>query len=317
MTNDFDFSDSYVLLLDGQHNVRNLMKGALQQIGFRDIHESITPAAARESIANLKPDLIILDLDTDRETVCSLMRELRNQVIGENPFVVIIATTWNAEEENVRSALNAGADDIVSKPISVQLLADRVSNMVRNRKQFVATSSYLGPDRRPSRRDAVNGEVSTVAVPNSLRHKATGDETSAVDADSVRLANQAVCRQKLRRLTGQVYSMAARLEQIATEHQKRPVNGSKIDELSNLAFQANEVAAGAEVHELSRLTISMGEVILDISQTDFPSPRQFEILRLHSQAVAVLLDGGGQGSELVTSALHQARAVTDASLGRG
>ncbi|MCZ6524102.1 MAG: hypothetical protein O7A68_09595, partial [Alphaproteobacteria bacterium] len=84
--------------------------------------------------------------------------------------------------------------------------------------------------------------------------------------------------------------------------------------LSSLAFQACEVAADAEFQELSRLTISMGEVIEDISQSEIPTARQFEILRLHSQAIGVLLDGGGEGgSELVASALNQARAVAGAA----
>ncbi|MEE8544460.1 MAG: response regulator [Alphaproteobacteria bacterium] len=314
MSNDFDYSETHVLLLDGQRNIRTLLNGALQQIGFRNIHESTDPAAARAATSRLSLDLIILDLDTDRQTVCSLMRDLRHQVVGGNPFVVIIATTWNPDEENVRSALNAGADDIVSKPISVQILTDRVNNLVRNRKQFVATPTYLGPDRRPGGRDAMDGRMTTVAVPNSLRHKVTGDQSAAVDADSIWRANRAVSLQKLKRLAGQVDALAARLEQIAAEHQRRPVKGAKIDELSSLAFQACEVAADAEVQELSRLTISMGEVIEDISQSEIPTARQFEILRLHSQAIGVLLDGGGGGgSDLIASALNQARAVAGAA----
>ncbi len=314
MRNDFNYSETHVLLLDGQRNIRTLLKGALQQIGFRQIHESTNPAAARAAAINLSLDLIILDLDTDRQTVCSLMRDLRHQVVGENPFVVIIATTWNPEEENVRSALNAGADDIVSKPVSVQILTDRVNNLVRNRKQFVATPTYLGPDRRPAGRDATDVGMTAVPVPNSLRHKAAGDQAAAVDAESIWRANRAVSLQKLKRLAGQVDSLAARLEQIAAEHQRRPVKGAKIDELSSLAFQASEVAADAEVHELSRLTTSMGEVIDDISRAEIPTARQFEVLRLHSQAIGVLLGGGGKGgSELVAAALNQARTVAGAA----
>ena len=110
-------------------------------------------------------------------------------------------------------------------------------------------------------------------------------------------------------------SLAARLGQIAAEHQSRPVTEAKIDELTSLAFQANVVAADAEVRELSRLTTSMGEVVEDISQSEIPTARQFEILRLHSQAIGVLLDGGGGDgdSDLIASALDQARAVAGAA----
>lgn len=306
----FDFSKSGVVLIDQQRNVRRLMWSALKQIGFEDVQDCQTLEEALDFLVISSPDLIIVDLDIDHEQVCAKISDIRNQVIGHNPFVVIIATTWNPSEDAIRRVLNAGADDIVNKPISVQLLLNRVSNLIRNRKNFIVTTSYVGPDRRS--RDRIRNEesegvgIETMPVPNSLRHNATGDASAAVDPETIRRAAEALTLQKLRHLTNGIAELAATLERAteARRNGRRPKRA--VDELTGLVCQVTEFVEDRNLRNVSQLSRSMRDVMSTILDSAKPAARSFEILRLHSQAIAASLEAKDTDSELAASELNKA-----------
>lgn len=307
---DFDFSKSGVVLIDQQRNVRRLMWSALKQIGFEIVQDCATLQEALDFLLISSPDLMIVDIDIDHELVCAKIADIRNQVIGHDPFLVIIATTWNPSEETIRRVLNAGADDIVNKPISMQLLLNRVSNLIRNRKDFIVTTSYVGPDRRS--RDRVRSEesegvsIETMPVPNSLRHKATGDVTAAVNPESIRQAAEALTLQKLRHLTNGIAELASSLERATQARRggRRPKRA--VDELTGLVCQVTEFVEDRNLRNVSQLSRSMRDVMSTILDSAEPVPRNFEILRLHSQAIAASLEARDADSELAASELNKA-----------
>ena len=100
--------------------------------------------------------------------------------IFANPFLVINVITWKPSDDVIRTLVNAGADDIIVMPISIGAVASRVDNIIQNRKKFVATPRYVGPDRRQPGREN-DSELAGFDVPNGVRYKATGDELSKVD----------------------------------------------------------------------------------------------------------------------------------------
>ena len=307
---DFDFSKSGVVLIDQQRNVRRLMWSALKQIGFEIVQDCSTLQEALDFLMISSPDLMIVDIDIDLEQVCAKISDIRNQAIGHDPFLVIIATTWNPSEETIRRVLNAGADDIVNKPISVQLLLNRVSNLIRNRKDFIVTTSYVGPDRRS--RDRVRSEesegvsIETMPVPNSLRHKTTGDVRAAVNPESIRQAAEALTLQKLRHLTNGIAELASSLERATQARRggRRPKRA--FDELTGLVCQVTEFVEDRNLRNVSQLSRSMQDVMSTILDSAEPAPRNFEILRLHSQAIAASLEARDADSELAASELNKA-----------
>ncbi len=307
---DFDFSKSGVVLFDQQRNVRHLMWSVLKEIGFKDVQDCKTLEEALDFLVISSPDLVIVDIDIDHDQVCAKISDIRNQVIGHNPFVVIIATTWNPSWGIIRRVLNAGADDIVNKPISVQLLLNRVSNLIRNRKEFIVTTSYVGPDRRS--RDRIRNEesegvgIETMPVPNSLRHKATGDVSAAVDPETIRQAAEALTLQKLRHLTNGIAELAGSLERATQVRRggRRPKRA--FDELTGLVCQVSEFVEDRNLRNVSQLSRSMREVMSTILDSAEPAPRDFEILRLHSQAIAASLEARDADSQLAASELNKA-----------
>ncbi|RWB37298.1 MAG: response regulator transcription factor [Mesorhizobium sp.] len=87
-----------------------------------------TPAKALEICEKREPDVIIANLDFDHNSGAEILRNLRDG--GSIPVVV----TGNHRSENDLLAwLEAGADEYLSKPLSMRELSMRISALVRRR----------------------------------------------------------------------------------------------------------------------------------------------------------------------------------------
>jgi two-component system KDP operon response regulator KdpE len=118
-----------VLVVDDEPQLRHLLRTTLTAHGFRVI-EADTAARALIEAASHKPDLVILDLglpDADGEVVVGGIRKWSSM-----PIVVLSART--EEKQKVR-ALDAGADDYVTKPFSVAELLARTRAALRRSVQ--------------------------------------------------------------------------------------------------------------------------------------------------------------------------------------
>lgn len=106
------------LIIDDEVQIRRLLTVALEGAGYI-AREAETGTLGLQAVAHLRPDVILLDLglpDVDGLTVLKRLREW-----STTPVVVL--TVRDAESDKV-AALDAGADDYVTKPFStVELLA--------------------------------------------------------------------------------------------------------------------------------------------------------------------------------------------------
>ncbi|MEO8351465.1 MAG: response regulator [Chthoniobacteraceae bacterium] len=106
------------LIIDDELQMRRLLRVALESAGYA-IHEAEAGHVGLQAVALCRPDVILLDLglpDLDGLTVLRRLREW-----SQTPVVVL--TVRDSEQDKV-AALDAGADDYVSKPFStIELLA--------------------------------------------------------------------------------------------------------------------------------------------------------------------------------------------------
>ena len=114
--------------------------------------------------------------------LCALIQRLRQGKVGDNPFIVIIVTTWRRDGNLINHLINSGADDVLTWPFSAAQLGERLRSQVERRKQFVVTCDYIGPDRR---RDPERAGAECIDVPNTLRLRAQAGEDQ--DRKSTRL----------------------------------------------------------------------------------------------------------------------------------
>jgi two-component system KDP operon response regulator KdpE len=114
-----------ILVVDDEPTILATIAPLLRARGY-DVITAMTGHAELESIQRDSPDLVILDLglpDLDGVVVTSQIRESRT-----TPIVVLSAR--GAENDKVR-ALDAGADDYVTKPFGTEELLARIRVALR------------------------------------------------------------------------------------------------------------------------------------------------------------------------------------------
>ena len=229
---DYKYEDIRVLLVEPSQNVRLVLRASLIDLGFRDIRDLGEASSLRERFNEIKPDLLVIDTGENGPEICELVQEIRNQEVGEDPFVPIITTTWEPTTELVRDIINSGADDLLVKPVSVQKLVDRVQVLIRNRKPFVVTSYYIGPDRRKSsERDS---SVPLIEVPNILALKARGvDDWVEIQA----VVDAAIKDVNSQRMERNAYSIAFTVQLVLSAYEKGRID-EEIEENLDLLVRA-------------------------------------------------------------------------------
>ena len=165
------YEDIVIVLGDPKHEHRRNLRTALLAEGFRKLHDYGGQEAVREFVDRTPPDLIVVDMNMPDGDTCKLVRDIRRNELGINPFVPIIAVTWDANMDNVREAVDAGIDDLLVAPISVGGLLGRVKVLIQNRKPFVVTSLYIGPDRRKEPREQTHDAPSSRCRTRSARRR--------------------------------------------------------------------------------------------------------------------------------------------------
>ena len=116
---------SRILVVDDETQIARVLKTALSAQGYE-----VKTAGDGESGLNLAmdwiPDLIVTDLSMPGMTGIELCRSVR-----ERSQVPIIVLSVRGEEKSKVEALDAGADDYVTKPFSVNELLARVRANLR------------------------------------------------------------------------------------------------------------------------------------------------------------------------------------------
>lgn len=114
-----------ILIVEDEKEIRRFVRTALESEGLR-VFESETLQRGLIEAGTRKPDLIILDLGLPDGDGLSYIRDLRQW----SAIPVIVLSARNAEEDKI-AALDAGADDYLSKPFGIGELLARVRVALR------------------------------------------------------------------------------------------------------------------------------------------------------------------------------------------
>lgn len=124
-----------VVLIEDEKQIRRFVKAALEAEGVT-VHEADTGQRGLIEAATRKPDLLIVDLGLPDTDGLEVIRELR----GWTDLPVIVLSARSQESEKV-AALDAGADDYLSKPFGVSELMARIRAHLRRRNHAGAAET--------------------------------------------------------------------------------------------------------------------------------------------------------------------------------
>ena len=119
--------DPGVVVVDDEPQIRRFLRAALAGQGYR-VHEASTGADGLVEVASRQPDVVILDLGLPDMDGLDVIRKVR-----EWSAVPVIVLSARGQEADKVAALDAGADDYLSKPFSVGELMARMRVALRHR----------------------------------------------------------------------------------------------------------------------------------------------------------------------------------------
>ena len=116
-----------VLVVEDEPTIRRFVRTMLEDEGHAVI-EAGTSAQGLMDAGTRKPDLLLLDLGLPDGNGVELIRDLR----AWSDIPVLVLSARNQEQDKI-DALDAGADDYLTKPFSVGELRARVRALLRRR----------------------------------------------------------------------------------------------------------------------------------------------------------------------------------------
>ena len=114
-----------ILLVDDEPNIIGTLSSLLRMRGY-EVFSAMTGRAALDVAERDKPDLIILDLGLPDVPGVEVCRQLRHMT--STPILILSARGAEGDKVN---ALDAGADDYVTKPFGAEELLARVRVALR------------------------------------------------------------------------------------------------------------------------------------------------------------------------------------------
>ena len=148
-----------ILVVDDQAQIRRFMRTTLAGAGY-EVGDARTGEEALDKVREFRPDLILLDFNMPGMGGLAACREIRT----DTNVAVIMLTVRNSEGDKV-AALDAGADDFVTKPFSTPELLARIRAALRR-----VPSSPSSPVRFRVGQLVVDFAARTVANGTSTEH---------------------------------------------------------------------------------------------------------------------------------------------------
>ena len=116
------------VIIEDEAQIRRFVRGALESEGWQ-VHEADTAKKGLTEAGTRKPDLLVLDLGLPDGDGLELIRDVR----GWSAVPIIVLSARSDEMDKI-AALDAGADDYLTKPFGVgELLARVRANLRRPR----------------------------------------------------------------------------------------------------------------------------------------------------------------------------------------
>lgn len=115
-----------ILLVDDAAFMRMMVKNTLKENGYTDTYEASDGAEAVTKYAEIKPDLVIMDITMPNKDGLEALKEIR----ASDPNASVVMCSAMGQEAMVIEAIKSGAKDFIVKPFKPERIIKTVSSIV-------------------------------------------------------------------------------------------------------------------------------------------------------------------------------------------
>jgi two-component system chemotaxis response regulator CheY len=137
-----------MLVVDDSRMMTDIMTVILRSLGIGSVRSVTSGSAALNCLSSQSFDLVFVDLVMEPMDGVTLIRRIRTDEDSPDPFIPIVVVSGYTDPARVLAARDAGANEFMAKPFSVQGVARRLEEVIRRPRPFIRSSVYFGPDRR-------------------------------------------------------------------------------------------------------------------------------------------------------------------------
>jgi two-component system cell cycle response regulator DivK len=120
-----------ILIVEDKATSRELLRTVLEKQGYA-VLEAADGEAALQTLREVTPDLVLLDLQIPIHNGYDVLREIRND--DRLAAIPVVALTASAMQGDREKALAAGFTGYIAKPVALALLRDEVNRLLGSKE---------------------------------------------------------------------------------------------------------------------------------------------------------------------------------------
>jgi len=144
----YDLSQLRILIVDDSDHMLVIVRRLLTAMRIETLWLAADAAEAFQMMQAQTPDLIVVDWNMIPLDGIDFIRLVRRGADSTCLDVPILLLTAHTEPHRVRAARDAGVNHVLAKPVSFKSLYRAIVTIVDDKRPFVRSDAYVGPDRR-------------------------------------------------------------------------------------------------------------------------------------------------------------------------
>nr|WP_279590147.1 response regulator [Rhizomicrobium palustre] len=136
------------MVIDSDQYSTSILGQILRGFGLSRHHIVDTSEEGRTRLNAAHFDLLICDAILPDSHATELIKWMRRQASLNIKYMPVVVLTGYTQYTNVVNLRDAGANIVVRKPVSPNVLFDHIAWSARTERPFIETDNYIGPDRR-------------------------------------------------------------------------------------------------------------------------------------------------------------------------
>ncbi len=269
------FESVDAILVDRNQLIRSGAKSGFFQHGLRGVRDLSSIEAMVSEIKDQFFDVLILDSGESIDLACQVIWQIRHGYLGNNSFIVILALSDEGDKRGAARLRHAGADQIVPKPYSVNLMIEHLKHLMTNRRPFVVTNDYIGPDRFMDS-DKPSTNIPKFDVPNTLQIKVSQTVDPAKLHHYVSSAEANINDQRVQR---DIVQLAWLLERVDEANKKKDSPSSYFTRMADVLNELSDRGSRTEFADTVEKCADMEGIVRELAEIETPTKEDLAKLR--------------------------------------